>query len=79
MSVELRATRDDTESRCVIWCDESDADQFSVYLGEPGEFTWAADFLLYLDARRWAQEIAAAHSTHLDDYVEKERHYAQTA
>lgn len=54
-------------------CNEAEADQFSVYLGEPGDFLWTADFAHYTDARNWAEEVADCHECELIDYVEKER------
>jgi len=68
--VELRATQE--IDGCVVWCDESEASAFSVYIGEPGDFEWIADFRGYGDARNWAEEVAECHGTELTDYVEKE-------
>jgi hypothetical protein len=80
MNVELRATMEvlsefgfDT-----VWCDEAEATAFSVYLGEPGDFEWCADFRGYGDARNWAEEVAECHDCELIDYVEKEHEHQST-
>jgi ApbE superfamily uncharacterized protein (UPF0280 family) len=56
MQVELRATRMDDGS--IVWCNPSEADHFSVYIGEAGAFTWLADFANESDAVAWASFIA---------------------
>lgn len=73
MTVELRATQEVDAN--VVWCNEAEAGAFSVYLGEPGNFEWCADFRCYNDARNWAEEVAECHDTELIDYVEKEHEH----
>ena len=77
MTVEIRATMIDGEG--TVWCSEAEADQFSVYLGEVGDFEWVADFRGYSDARNWATEVAECHNCELVDYVEEERGNLQTS
>lgn len=40
--IQLRATRESPGH--VEWCSRDDAQQFSVYEGYPGSYTWVADF-----------------------------------
>ncbi len=74
MNVELRATREEPDGDgrlLVLWCKESEAQQFSVYICDPYA-EWLADFAGYNDARNWAEEVADCHECELLDYVEKE-------
>lgn len=74
MTVELRATMN--VGGDIVWCTETEATAFSVYLGEPGDYEWFADFLIYNDARNWAEEVAECRDCELIDYVEKEKERA---
>jgi len=75
MNIELRATMNAHEG--VIWCDEAEADQFSVYFCDPYA-EWLADFRGYTDARNWAEEVADCNECELIDYVEKEHEHKRT-
>jgi hypothetical protein len=70
MTVQLRATAE--RSGVVVWVDESEADQFSVYeSSEDGTFVWVADFANYDDAFSWATYRAEAIPTELENHVRK--------
>jgi hypothetical protein len=72
MSVELRATTEVDGQ--VVWCTENTAEcSYSVYMGEPGDFLWIADFAFYDDALNWAEEVADCNETELIDHVQLER------
>lgn len=73
MIVELRATRYDRSCEGVVWCNEDVADQFSVYVGEPGDFNWLADFHLYEHAGDWATYYAKSRGYKLHNHVAAER------
>lgn len=80
MNIELRATRtisdeDEPTGSQIIYCDESEAEQFSVYICDPYA-EWIADFRSYNDARNWAEEVADCHECELIDFVEKEHERA---
>lgn len=65
---EIRATRIERSPGCydsVVWCSEAEAEMFSVYAGEPGDFQWVADFARYEDALTFAK----ANSTQVIDRV----------
>ena len=70
--VELRPTR--LVAGEIEWCKEAEACQFSVYVGEPGDFLWLADFSSYLDARNWAEEVQKRRNEELIDHIEREQH-----
>jgi len=75
MTVQIKAITSIDGNVC--WCDEEDATAFAVYIGEPGEYRWIADFEVYEDARIWANGVADCHDTILDDGVETERNATQ--
>jgi len=54
----------------VTQCETSEADYFGVYIGEPGEFMWAADFSSHTDALNWATEVAENYEYKLEDICE---------
>lgn len=58
----------------VVWAVLDEADYFGVYIGEPGDFVWAADFKHHLDACNWAEEVADLHDLKFYDrtYQNKE-------
>ena len=47
---------------------------FSVYIGVPGSYEWAADFTDYRDARGWAEIVVECQGGALIDYVKEEQH-----
>jgi hypothetical protein len=63
----------DIEDGEVVQCKESEADYFGVYIGTPGDLTWAADFDSYTDALNWALEVADNRDCTVFDYVQYER------
>lgn len=74
MIIELRATRYDRSADGVVWCDEDAAEQFSVYISEPGNtFSWLADFRLYEHAGDWATYYAKSRGYKLHNHVAAER------
>lgn len=44
-----------------------DADFYGVYVGEPGDFKWQADFLYKSDAFDFARLLAGRHNYLIDD------------
>ncbi len=72
MTIQLQACIEDAASR-------SDGIQpaqphetpsfFGVYEGEPGAYEWVADFNLYMGAFEYAQGLAVAKGTNLDNKV----------
>lgn len=71
MIIELRATYITAEGD-FDWCEEKEAEQYSVYFGEPDPF-WLADFYKYEDAAAWANCLARSRGAGLHDYVAAER------
>ena len=61
---------DDREG--VPFVSHEDADFYGVYVGEPGEFRWQADFLLYEDAMTYALAIHKHHGYVMDDKTFRE-------
>lgn len=43
---------------------------FGVYIGEPGNMRWTADFFYHQDALNWATEVAENHECPLEDACE---------
>lgn len=51
---------------------DEDAGFFGVYLGEPGDFAWLADFNYKTDALQWAHRLAALHNWEMQDKTFRE-------
>jgi hypothetical protein len=51
---------------------DTDATFYGVYLGEPGDFIWQADFSYKSDALDWAWKLATLHNWELQDKTFKE-------
>lgn len=66
MKVQIRSCKDSEDGQ-VLWCDRSEADYFGVYVGEPGDFEWAADFISYPDAVVWAGNVASNYGYELEN------------
>jgi hypothetical protein len=45
------------EDRVVVWCEEANAAYFGVYLGEPGDYHWVADFANKDEAQWYAEAL----------------------
>ena len=61
----------DMEGGEVCQCSEPEADYFGVYVGEPGNLMWVADFDEYIYAREFAVHIAGY--CKISDLVQVER------
>lgn len=70
--VEVRACRTETEdgeTDAVVWATEAEAEFFSIYTGEPGAFTWNADFGDKDDALRYGRDRALRLSARFADRI----------
>jgi hypothetical protein len=68
--VEIRACTEIEGT--VVWTSLESADFFGVYVGQSGEFVWAADFAHYQDAYNWAEEVAEMHELTIQDRCYRE-------
>ncbi len=55
MRVQIKPCID--EGGLVAWCEESEAAYFGVYLGEPGAYSWVADFANKEEAVWYAEAL----------------------
>ena len=57
----------ETEDGVAPFVSNNLSDFYGVYVGQPGEFVWHADFLYYQDALTYASAMASAHGLLLQD------------
>jgi len=65
MKVQVQPCKDLED--CVVRCSTSEANYFGVYIGEPGDYRWIADFASVTDAHNWAREVAQNNDCTVED------------
>jgi hypothetical protein len=65
--VQVRAVRFGTGE--AVWCKPENADAFSVYIGEPGDFVWIADFADQVDALMFTEAKAQMLGAEVDNRI----------
>jgi hypothetical protein len=65
--VQLTGCFETDEREVVPFVSNEDADFYGVYIGEPGDFHWQADFLHYEDAMIYVKAISKHHGIPIDD------------
>lgn len=65
--VQLTGCVEVDEGAVIPFVSHEDADFYGVYIGQPGKFSWQADFLHYEDALIYVKAISKHHDIPIDD------------
>lgn len=68
----------EAEDEVVPFVSHEDADFYGVYVGEPGDFHWQADFMHYEDALTYAMAVNRHRGYPIDDKTFKEGDFNDT-